>query len=500
MPNAASVLSHSPTVLALLRQSPLDGRIQSQLESTLQILEKWCDSSLESHYGFDYEMEYGPEYPSISPEIHVIDIESGSQAKQEVLSLVEKIEQRGGGHEIRFECNAGRKEDSAGMVDMSMALGASCWYTDVESGISVRIGDGGIENEARPLSTFSRFWLSGFPCIDGREIHEIREKEILEVVLERFAECLNFDDFHGSPESTMNRVEDSLRREGIEIIPGSEPGRLGFRREADGSKSDFTISERVFDPKSGEMVEELAALSLAESLMPNGRIITGLRWGYKGTDVRYKSLKNALLSHGNSWATNARRSLFEHHVEVGTLPSIFSDFMYRKAPVDSRGPSDSEVLVRSWFEGFPDEESRQGDLRRIVGMSWQGKAKKSDEYTILKWFVMWALHKGRFEKYPPKIRKEVEKAATRRELDIIALDPALGTIFVECKTSPKHPNRVAGRVQLGSLIGAIWSHRNATKIGVHAATRYNSRRQADGSIIAGWNSLRKVRELLSDEN
>ena len=42
-------------------------------------------------------MEYGPEYPSISPEIHVIDIESGAQAKQEVLSLIEKIEQRGGG-------------------------------------------------------------------------------------------------------------------------------------------------------------------------------------------------------------------------------------------------------------------------------------------------------------------------------------------------------------------------------------------------------------------
>ena len=94
MPNAASVLSHSPTILALLRQPPLDERIQNQLDSTLQILEKWCDSSLESHFGFDYEMEYGPEYPSISPEIHVIDIESGSQAKQEILSLIEKIEQR----------------------------------------------------------------------------------------------------------------------------------------------------------------------------------------------------------------------------------------------------------------------------------------------------------------------------------------------------------------------------------------------------------------------
>ena len=133
-------------------------------------------------------------------------------------------------------------------------------------------------------------------------------------------------------------------------------------------------------------------------------------------------------------------------------------------------------------------------------MSWHGRVKKTDDYTILKWFVKWALHKGRYEKYPPKIRKEVEKAATRRELDIIALDPSLGTIFVECKTSPKHPNRVAGRAQLGSLIGAIWSHRNATKIGVHAGTRSISRRQADGSIIAGWNSLRNVRELLSDEN
>ena len=153
-------------------------------------------------------MEYGPEYPSISPEIHVIDIESGSQAKQEILSLIEKIEQRGGGgQEIRFECNAGRKEDSASMVDMSMALGASCWYTDVESGISVRIGDGEIENEARPLSTFFRFWLSGFPCIDGREIHEIRRR-ILEVVLS-VSPVSHFDDFHGSPESTRDRVEDS---------------------------------------------------------------------------------------------------------------------------------------------------------------------------------------------------------------------------------------------------------------------------------------------------
>ena len=47
-------------------------------------------------------------------------------------------------------------------------------------------------------------------------------------------------------------------------------------------------------------------------------------------------------------------------------------------------------------------------------MSWLGKVKKSDEYDPSGSLC------GPFtrvlRKYPPKIRKEVEKAATRREL------------------------------------------------------------------------------------
>ena len=192
IPNAASILSHSPKTLVLIKHDSLNEFVEEGLKLSFQRLESWCESSLERLYGFDYEFDFGPEYPPIPPEIHIIDFESKIQTERAILSLVEEIaEQEGEAPEIRCECNAGRKEDSAMMVDISSILDGSCWYTDVDSGISVCIGDTGEESLANQLSPFSRFWLSGFPCIAGYEIPGVREKEILRVVLNCFSESLN---------------------------------------------------------------------------------------------------------------------------------------------------------------------------------------------------------------------------------------------------------------------------------------------------------------------
>ena len=498
IPNAASIFYHEPDILVLIRQPHLNEYVKDSLELSSQRLKHWCESSLENMYGFENELEFGPQYPTSEPNIKIIDFESDSQIESEILSLSEEVGNHvGTAPEIRCECNSGRKEDSAKMVDLARALGGSCWYTDVDSGISAGIGVMGDESRVRQLSPFSRFWLSGFPCIDGYEISEIKEREMLGVVLDCFANCLNYGDIPNDRALARKKVEDSLRDEGIEVVADSEDGRFRFVDTEGGAKSDFSLSEGVFSIRSGEMVEELASLSLVESLGSGARVISGLRWTNDSSFKRRQGMRTTLLHFDNQWANYARRSLFEHHQKNGSLPSGFEEFGTRgkKSPSSGHEPSELENHVRNWFESFDDDFVRWREFGDIVKKSWDKITV--DEKKVREWFVKWALHKDRWHNYPPQLREQMEKVATRRELDILVFDPSLGTLFIECKTSPDQQIKLAGKVQQGSLIGVLGSHRNAIKIQVHSAVG-RRRGEEDGSFTVGWDSLRDIRDLLSD--
>ena len=83
-------------------------------------------------FGFENELEFDRNMTS-EPDIKIIDFESDSQIEGKFCSE-EKLVIMRAAPEIR--CDAiGRKEDSAD-GRLGQALEGSCWYTDVDSGIS----------------------------------------------------------------------------------------------------------------------------------------------------------------------------------------------------------------------------------------------------------------------------------------------------------------------------------------------------------------------------
>ena len=134
LPNAASVESQNPDHLILIEQPALNRGIEEMLRKSRETLEAWCEGLLEERYKFHKdEVSFAPKYPGKTPIIHVIKADDSTILEQEITAKIEELRSDYGEElAVRFECNAGRKEDAAKIIDLCNAESGTSWYTDVD--------------------------------------------------------------------------------------------------------------------------------------------------------------------------------------------------------------------------------------------------------------------------------------------------------------------------------------------------------------------------------
>ena len=454
IPNAASVLAHMPTDLILLRRPAHSDHVEQSLSSTEERMLAWCSGNLEGLFGFEAGevVDFNPTYPEKSSSVRVVKTSSWEDAKEKTISIVEEVTEDGDGSSVRFESNAGRKEDAALMAELCRSSGGSLWYTDVESGISVEISGEGGQLPAQALCAFTRFWLAGFPIIAGNEIRAdgIRYG-LLREVLDSLAEL-------GSLEGKQDEFASALSNKGIEIasVKGSE-GRIRFRRIGEEEASKFSLDCEMFgSDEGGWWLEDLAALCLADSLGAEARILSGVRWTQTTRQKRRQSMITALRLFDSEYVLQALMGVWRYHFDEGSLPEQF------KTPnLDSK----SRVLDL-------DKEYRVGLVNWIVKDGWHF--------------------------HPLENRRQLLSVATTREADVLAFSE-FGTIFVECKKSAGFHQMLGGITQIRSLVGALGSHRKHIKIIVHSINGMDVEKPSENEFALGWDGLREIEALISQE-
>ena len=455
LPNAASVESQNPDHLILIEQPALNRGIEGMLRKSRETLEAWCEGLLEERYKFRKdEVSFAPKYPGKTPIIHVIEADDSIILEQEITAKIEELRSDYGEElAVRFECNAGRKEDAAKIIDLCNAEGGTSWYTDVDTGISVQIGAKGSELPAKRLCDVTRFWLEWFPVVAGKEIQEIESKELLGIVLD----CLS----EGEIPIGEEEISERLAKKGVEMEIGIEsPNSISFKKTGESRVSDFTISDEVLEgggASRGEWLEDLAALSLAESLGRGAKIIKGARWTHFKPNNRRMEMINSLKTKDNPWVFETLKFVFEYFSATGELPEEYQE-------------------IGSLLDG--DELGSRG-----------GNSQLRKE------FVTW-LREG-WGGIPAEIRRKMLQVSTRRELDVLAFSD-LGTFYVECKLGAYKfwgPQRKHANYQLGSLVGALGGHRNVTKLVVHSKTGEDVEVE-EGALVMGWDRLREIRKTI----
>lgn len=466
IPNAAAITSHLPDSVLLIRSKSHSEWGEDSLDESYERLQAWANGTLPELYGFDpdieltkFGMRHAPEEPQTIPQIEVLVVEGLSSSSEEICDKITSICDSRGGHEVRIDVAAGRKEDAAILARLPDVVdledGCTVWYTDATSGTSVEIGGGLVEDGERPLNHITRFWLNGSPILGFNRIYKAKAMKggLLTSVLD------SVEEISKSPTKNQGKRIDLLIRDldGRGIKVKKEPG--GYRAYREGSEKRWIPLPKGLWGDDGFWFEDLAALAIVEG-WDCEHVYVGISIGDHDHENRMGSLKAALsYPYGGKELSRVWSDLRAEEM----LPPEFSGLDFLDA---------ESFKLRIYIKKH--HESNEGEIRRFASWVVQG------------WSGL-----------PLSLRNHLTPHCRARDLDVFA-ETASNCLFVECKLQPKSiGGSVSGnKAQIDSIVASSASRGVNYSILTHTREDIGIWRSGAFDYIVPWSKLRRPGEML----
>ena len=500
IPNAASINSHCPDYVLLIRLKPEDSEGEDKLDDSLGRLKAWRDGELKEYFDFDTDIDlpFSPEKPSITPVIETIEAKGVSSSSKKITDEILRICDSSGIREVRIDTTAGRKEDAAGLSRLSGVtdLGSAwtVWYTDVHTGISVEIGGNLAEENGACLGHFDRMWMNASPVTDIKRtvltdsirgdlltsvlnavekvvrrdvppLQAVYEKctldELLEKCKERKLQNWGVRERlvgHLVAEDKRQLMIKDLDDRGIGLKVDVAKNYLEFYQTGAGSTQTIMIPDFIFDETDGRWLEDIVALAIAEA-WDCDRTLVGLNIGHPEKEERMAMVNGLKKSVAGRHAAKA----WSDCKAAGILDARFSglDFF----DVDS---FDLDEYKESLHE---ENESEISAFVEWMFSDWSSLTKE--------------------------LREELTRAHKIRDLDVFA-ETSSHTLFVECKLSPGGTAAtVEGNIaQIGSLVSRVAVRGIDYSILAHNKLDLEVYHDREFDYVLPWSMLRQPDEML----